>query len=116
MALVDQWAPPNIQYKEDIYFVPSEVGEALGYPNLSNSIRHSGGFIENIDYKVFTGLELNDLKALSLGSATTRPLFDKFLPSITLLTESGLYAVILKSKKPYAIKIRKSQNRLMGLF
>jgi prophage antirepressor-like protein len=51
-----------------------------------------------------------------LRSSTTDLQINNKTRSITLLTESGLNALILKSKKPYAIKIRKSQNRLMGLF
>lgn len=93
-----------IHYKGKPYFIPSEVGEALGYSNLSHSIRNTIGLVENIDYKVFNGLELNDLKALSESSSTA--FVSKNQNSFTLLTESGLYAVILKSKKPYAIKIR----------
>jgi prophage antirepressor-like protein len=94
----------SIQYKDEIYFIPSEAGEALGYSDLSDSIRKSDGIIENIDYKVFAGPELNDLKAMGGGSNT--PFVSKNQNAFTLLTESGLNALILRSKKPFAKKIR----------
>ena len=87
----------------NIYFFPKEIEKALNYKDLSHSIRTSDGFVENIDYKIFTGEKIKDIKEINkVGNADSVSKAN----SITLLTESGLYAVLLKSRKPLAQKFR----------
>jgi len=92
-------------------FLAQEVGEVLGYKDLYDNLRHSLGFIENIDYISLSGhnlVELKDLLRLRSNTPLPSQLYDtiKFMPSLTILTESGLNAVILKSTKPEALKYR----------
>ena len=87
----------------NLYFFPKEIEKALDYKDLSDSIRKSDGFIENIDYKIFTGEKLANIKKLNSGSITPSVPNAR---SMAILTESGLYAVILKSRKSLAQKFR----------
>ena len=89
--------------KGDLYFLPKEIGEVLEYKDLPISLTTSEGFLENIDYTIIKGDKLAELKHIGkLGNTKFAP----NLNSITLLTESGLYAVLLKSRKPLAQKFR----------
>ena len=87
----------------NLYFLPKEIEKALDYNDLARSIDNSNGFLENIDYIICEGEKLADLKEISKRSNTT---FAPNINSIRLLTESGLYAVLLKSRKPLAQKFR----------
>jgi len=90
---------------EQIFFC-KEIGEALGYTDLSDNVLQCQGLVENIDYVVLKNAKLRELKDLvRLTNVIPLP-FNKFSPSLTVLTESGLFALLFRSNKPEAIKIR----------
>lgn len=94
-----------LHYNEKPYFFPSEIGNVLGYSNLAHSIIMSSGMIKDIDYLVFKGHELKDLKALQ-SELNNTDFVTSNQNSYTLITESGLYNLIFKSTKPDAIQFR----------
>ena len=92
-----------IRIDEEYYFLPQELGEQLGYKNLSKSI--SENYKENVDYIVLTGSKLLEFKGL-INQSISNGLVGKHSSHQVLLTESGLYAVLLRSNKPFAEKFR----------
>ena len=90
------------------YFLPKEIGLQLGYEDLSHSIKNSDGFIRDIDYKIFTGKALDNIKrAVSSIDCPQQVIGNvKFISFLMLLTESGLYNAIFNSRKPKAKEFR----------
>ena len=90
---------------EQIFFC-KEIGEALGYSNIGDFIRESNGFIEGIDYITLNGDNLRELKGLYDRTGNTRSVILNNTRSLTVVTESGLNALLFRSNKPDAVKIR----------
>jgi len=95
----------SIVFNNETVFLCQEVGPALGYSDLSHSIRTSAGMRENKEFIIFTGANLNSIKELlSCVGPTDRPLqlYDsiKFSPALICLTVAGLRKLVLRSDKP----------------
>lgn len=94
-------------------FLPKELQEQLGYDDLVNTLKQSESFAEGIEYLVIRDSELSELKELLKSSIKIDQfasyMYDaiKFAPSLIVLTESGLYTVMLLSRKPLAIQYRR---------
>ena len=86
-------------------FIPSEIGKILEYKDLPNTLSQSPGYIEDIDYQIITGNKLKELK--EIGRTGKSPfVISPRQNSFTILTVSGLNAVIIKSTKPKAVELR----------
>ena len=84
-----------------LIFLPKELEKQLGYDNLSNTVRHSDSFAQEIEYIILTGDKLKMLNELLRSSNTiTRPLENKYSPAFLVLTESGLRNLLALSRKP----------------
>ena len=84
-----------------LIFLPKELEHQLGYDNLSNTVRHSDSFAQEIEYIILTGDKLKMLnELLRSGNTITRPLENKYSPAFLVLTESGLRNLLALSRKP----------------
>ena len=84
-----------------LIFLPKELEKQLGYDNLSNTVRHSDSFAQEIEYIILTGDKLKMLnELLRSGNTITRPLENKYSPAFLVLTESGLRNLLALSRKP----------------
>jgi len=89
-------------------FIARQLGALLGYgidgARLVKSIRHDwrDELVEGVDYVIVDGEALDEVKA-SLGTATV----PSRAPSLMLLTESGLYAALLLTRKPAGRALRR---------
>lgn len=83
------------------FFVSSEIGEALGYPARSFPARLAEwgeSLRPDKDVVKLEGEELRALKDLAVVAKNT--------PAALLLSESGLYRVLMLSKKPVALRMQ----------
>lgn len=87
-------------------FLPSEIESQIEYSDLSDSIRNTDSMLENIDYIILSGDNLSQIKKLMNKRSNTPPQISSKAKSLIVLTESGLYAVLMKSKKQQAVKFR----------
>jgi len=93
----------SLSFENQVYFFPEEIGEILGFGDLSNSIRTSFGLEEPQDFKVFRSDELKCIKNLMDVSRVGGSLeLGENINSKLLLSESGLYILIMRSVKPEA--------------
>jgi prophage antirepressor-like protein len=87
-----------------------EIGAAMGYAGrgLQDLIGGpwSGDFEEGKDYHLLTGEALAEFKAASRDSSGIDRRVDRS-PSLLLLTETGLYAVALKTDKALGVRLRR---------
>jgi prophage antirepressor-like protein len=87
-----------------------EIGAAMGYAGrgLQDLIGGpwSGDFEEGKDYHLLTGEALAEFKAVSRDSSGFAGRVDRS-PSLLLLTETGLYAVALKTDKALGVRLRR---------
>ena len=95
-------------------FLPKELENQLGYEEeLSRLISHSSSFIEGIEYLVLRNHKLSEFKILlNLCHTMTRvpgTFFEgiKHSPSLIVLTEAGLYTIMILSRKPNAEAFRR---------
>jgi len=100
----------TITYRGEPAWIAREVGSVLGYAmegkRLPNKINGdwSPEFVDNKDYLILKGRELIDLKELlQLGTDAVL----SCVPSLMLLFESGLNLVLMKTKKPVGVKLRR---------
>ena len=94
-----------IKMGEDLIFLSQEIESQLGFENLSKNLRNSLGYIKDVDYIILDGDKLRALKDLVKDSATVFAITSS-MNRLTVITESGLYALILKSKKPECVQFR----------
>lgn len=104
--------------EEDTYwFVGNEIKNILGFKKLSNAIRDANLDADEVKYldkknnsKIFNdfiyyyknkGGELN-------VPPSEDPIISKYSNSITLIKESGLYGLIMASRKPIAIDFQRA--------
>lgn len=89
------------------FFLLTEIESLLGYSDLTCSIITSGEFIKDVDYLTIDGSSLCALKVLieSIGNTFGAGL-SVDTQSLTVLTEFGLYACLLKSRNPKALAFR----------
>lgn len=84
--------------KNLIWFIAKEIQDYLGYVNITQVIKDAK--LRNEEKIVFTKASnpefFDQLTTDSVGS------FGKFSPSITFISESGLYKLIMHSNKPEA--------------
>ena len=92
-----------------LFFV-DEIGTAMGYEDLSHSIRNSDGFREGIDFLIIRNQDLKSLKTLILsGSSSQNPsVISPNAPSFLMITEGGLYALAFRSNKAAAVDFRRN--------
>lgn len=86
-------------------FLPQEIESQMGFSDLAHSISNSDGLLENVDYRAIAGPELKELKALVFRSNTALQIPEK-AHRLTVLTESGFYAMSFRSNKPECMKFR----------
>jgi prophage antirepressor-like protein len=84
-------------------FIASEVGIALGYGDDGRRLRDSvqGEWADRLrprDVRKLSGEELAPLKSSGVVAPNT--------PALVLLTESGLYRVLMLSGKPAALRLQ----------
>ena len=95
-----------IEYKGAPSYIANEVGAALGYAGrrLVTNIggKWAGEFREGEHYHHLAGPELALLREVVTDSVTT----SKFAPSLLLLTEAGLYRVLMLTGKPAGLRLR----------
>jgi prophage antirepressor-like protein len=86
-----------------------EMGTALGYApgNLRHLVRNewAADFVEGKDYHLLAGEALAEFKALDRRSET--PLVASRARALLVLTESGLYAIALKTEKSLGVRLRR---------
>ncbi len=98
----------SLSYENQIYFFPEEIGEILGFGDLSISIQNSFGLKEPQDFKVFRSDELKCIKNLMDVSRVGGSLgLEENINSKLLLSESGLYILIMRSIKPEALEFQR---------
>jgi prophage antirepressor-like protein len=105
----------TIEYKGQPVWIAREIGRALGYASdgkalLTSMARWEAEMIPGQDVLTIDGEELAALKEL-LG-ADTKGVSELLTPfrqakSLTLLTESGLHLVCLKTEQPVGIRLRR---------
>ena len=106
---LDNFQITPIKMKNDFIFLPQELGNQLDYEDLSNTIRTSDSFKENIEYLVLKDDKLKAFKeVLNLNNSIASPFESlKFAGSLIVLTEVGLYTAIFLSRKPDAQVFRR---------
>ena len=61
----DQFSVTPIMMGDEIMFHPKDIARFTGQKNLAHTILNSSGYVENVDYKVISGDNLESLKELS---------------------------------------------------
>lgn len=94
-----------------LVFIAQELSEYFEYSDLAHSVQTSNGMEEGKHYFVINGAKLSQLKELLRSmTPTDQPsqILDtiKFMPSLTLITESGFYALSFRSDKPECLRFR----------
>lgn len=101
-----------IAYRDRRAFIAPEIGRILGYGDFGRELvrQMNEGWAAEIrtpDHKaVLLGEELAAFKASTANSGTGGPQVDPRAPSVTLLTEQGLYRVLMLTGKPVGIRLR----------
>lgn len=98
---------------EGFIFLPQELEDTLGYEDLPKTVRESESFAEGIEYMILRNVQLKQLKELLKHSTELQPslsrLYEsiKFAPTIVVLTECGLYTIMVLSRKEHALSFRR---------
>ena len=92
--------------EENIFFLPKEIEEYLGYSNLSRAIRNSPSMEKGVDWDSFDGDKLSLLKDLCNQDSCT-VLVNSTSSHQIVLYESGFYALCFRSNKENAVAFRK---------
>lgn len=92
----------TVVYKGKPCMVAADLGLALGYGSggrkIKDRLREWGDELESgVDYDVLEGQDLADFKALSGVGPKSGP---SRAPSLTILYESGVHLVCIKTEKP----------------
>ena len=93
-------------------FFPKEIEKQLDYENLSNMVNQSNSFTENVEYITLRKTKLSEMKNLlaqQKDASISKMIYQqlKFTSSLIVLTEAGLYTVMLLSRKKNAQMFRR---------
>ncbi len=106
----DFFLTPIVNNKKALLFLPHEIQKQLDYEDVSRMLTHSDSFCEGIEYHVFRDEALKKLKELLKTSDSSLKEFYnsiKFASHLVILTESGLYTMMILSRKQGAIQFRR---------